>query len=762
MSDRSESRKRRKRRAASAQKPKPAPHAAALQQPYAGELQDPAAAGVNALFPDPMALLRCALRRWALCLFLGLLVAGSVGTALWFLLPQGDFKASAIVRVYTRPRNVLFSQRGEDYRTYRETQTALIRSPIVLNKALDNTRVSRAAELDEAEDPVLWLNEHISIRFTGGEIMEISATHSDPAVAAEIANSVMDAYFSEVVNVEENRRLARLAELEKLVAEYEAKAKTQRENLKRLIESLGTTESTAVATRYQALLQQVNMLQGEWLRTQLQLTKLQSELRVLEMKVAQQNVEVPEHILNQYVEADPAVVQLKERIAALETQLKQYSGVFRNPDHPRLAQLRQELEAQRAKLQTLREQVKPRILELARAQVKADLQARRAALKEQIIQQQTEAEALLKDLEEKQKQLLALGRDSAELEFVRKELDSVDQVYSTALQELTKLRVEAKAPPRAEVVLRATPPRVRDNSRKIKLTGLATLASFGLVVLAIAFIEWKRRTVLVPEDVEKDATLPVLAAVPQIPKNWESDGAAVRSFEEAFDGVRATLLLGRNGSTPRIIMVSSPHIGEGKTTLSAHLAASIARSGRSVLVVDLDLRSPSLHELFDLSREPGITDVVLGEVELEQALQPTLQENLHVLAAGSRFVDIGGLLNSQSMRELMRTLRKRYDHVILDAPPVLLVPDALEIGQYADGAVLAALRGGTRAPALQDARRRLEYVGISLLGVVLLGVKRRRYGRYHYSAYGYGYYTYGSNGTDSAHASSPQQSATGA
>lgn len=739
MSERHDKKPRRKKRAE-----RPGVHAQPVTPtalPY-----DPASAPQpqgDMPFPDPVMLLRCALRRWALCLFLGLGVAAAVATALWFLLPPGKFRASTMVRVYTTPRNVLFNERGQDYRTYRDTQTALIRSPIVLNKALDNPVVSRAAELDEAEDPVLWLQEHISIKFTGGEIMELAGEHDDPNVAAAIANSVVDAYFSEVVNVEENERLARLAELEKLVAEYEAKAKEHRQNLQRLVDSLGTTESAAVAIRYQAMLQQVNMLQSEWLRGQLELTKLQAELRVLEMKAAQQNVEVPDNILTQYIESDPTVVAVKRRIAELETQLKQYAAVFRDQNHPRLVQLRQELGEQQARLQTLRDELRPRILEIAREQVKADLQAQRAALQEQIARRQTELETIRKDLDARQQELLTIGRDAAELDFVRKELESVDQVYTTALQELTKLRVEAKAPPRAEVVLRATPPRVRDNSRRIKLVGLGAIGSFGLVVLGIAFVEWKRRAVLAPEDIERDATLPVLATVPRIPRNWSSDGVALRSFEEAFDGVRATLLLGRNGSTPRVIMVTSPHVGEGKTTLSAHLAASIARSGKRVIAVDLDLRRPSLHELFDLEREPGVTDVLVGDASLEEAIQPTMHEDLHVLAAGRLCRDIGGLLNSQAMKNLIATLRKRYDHVIIDAPPVLLVPDCLEIGQYADGTVLAALRGGTRAPALQDARRRLEYVGIHLLGVVLLGVKTGGYGRYRYSRYGYGYYQYG-------------------
>ncbi len=184
-------------------------------------------------------------------------------------------------------------------------------------------------------------------------------------------------------------------------------------------------------------------------------------------------------------------------------------------------------------------------------------------------------------------------------------------------------------------------------------------------------------------------------------------------------------------------MVTSPESKEGKTTLSAHLAASIVRSGKRVIAVDLDLRNPSLHRLFDVDGAPGVVELLAGEVELDQAIHVVPRyRDLHVLPTGRSIRGVGSLLARGTVGRLVRRLRRNYDFVILDVPPVLVVPDALDIGQYADAAILTALQGGTKAPALQEARKRLDMVNIQLLGVVMLGVRQRGFSYY---SYGYGY-----------------------
>ncbi len=704
------------------------------------------------LFPDPMALLRAALRRWLLCFTLGLLVAGAVAAALWYLLPPGEFRASALVRLHAHQPKVLFKAGADGFRSIRDTHVALIKSPVVLNKALDNRVVARAAEEAEAEDPLEWLSEKVSTRFVGGEVLQVSATHDDPQVAAAIVNSVLDAYFSEVIDRDRSKQLERMRELEDLVAEYEQKVKDQRRSLKELQERLGTTDSEAVRLQFEALKQHVSALFGQHLRIGLDLERLQDERRRLELRLKEQDIEVPESLLNDLVEGDPAVVGHMQRIAALEQQLKAMEAVFKDPNHPRLVQLRSEIQEERKALEKAKAEARPRWIERAKEQVRLQMAARLAALQEQIAQLESSLSAVLKDLEQKRAELRSLGRDAEELSFLRKELEKYENVYNAALEELTKLQVEAKAPSRAEILVKATPPRTRDNSRKIKLVGLASVASFGIVVLAIGLIEWKRRAVLIPDDIEKEARLRVIATVPRLPApsrlhNGRYEQEMLR-FEEAFDGVRVTLFAGRNGDAPKVIMVTSPESKEGKTTLAAHLAASVVRSGKRVIAVDLDLRSPSLHQLFDVDMAPGVVEVLAGAVELERALHMVERyPDLHVLPTGRPTRDVGGLLASGALGRLVGQLRRNYDFVVLDVPPVLIVPDALDIGQFADAAVLTALQGGTKAPALQEARKRLELVNIPLLGVVMLGVRQRGFG--YYRGYGYGYgYGYGQSRQD--------------
>jgi succinoglycan biosynthesis transport protein ExoP len=692
-------------------------------------------------FPDPILLVRCILRRWLFAMSLGVVTAALVAGVLWYVLPPGKFRAVALIRIRADRPNVLFKDQDASFQTYRETQLALLKSPVVLNKALDQPIVAQTAEQAQRADPINWLrDECLSVRFVGGELIEIGAQHDDPRVAQGIANAVLDAYSSEVVDADRVERLDRLQKLERVVAEWEERAQRQRRNLRDLVERLGTTDSQAVALHYQALLQQFGMLQTEWLRTELEKTKLQAQLRTAELQVQAERVELSPLLLEQAVEQEPSVQAELAKIRELEGKISNYEKVLASPDDPKLVSMRADLQQARARLEQARQEARPRVEKTLREMARQRLRDEIAYLQAQLANLGQQSESIRQDLEQKRKELVNTGRGSAELEFLRKELASAEQVYQTALTELHKLQVEAQAPPRAVVLSRASQPRARELGRKVKLTVVGSLVASGGAILAVGLLEWRRRRVVSPVDVERESRLPVLATVPPLPPRrrflW-TDGTVqmrMRHFEESFDVVRASVLLGRNGRTPKVILVTSPQSREGKTTLAAHTAASIARSGRRVVLVDLDLRRPALHSLFDLKREPGMSELLQGRATLEQVIQDTLLESLKLIASGSPAFGIPSLLASPTLADVIRTLRETFDVVVVDAPPVLAVPDALEIGQHADGVLFSALKGVSSAAALEAARSRLEHVGVHLMGVVMLGISDRSYG-YDYSYY---------------------------
>src|SRR5262249_39861023 len=172
--------------------------------------------------------------------------------------------------------------------------------------------------------------------------------------------------------------------------------------------------------------------------------------------------------------------------------------------------------------------------------------------------------------------------------------------------------------------------------------------------------------------------------------------------------------------------------GEGKTSLTAHLAVSIARSGRTILLIDSDMRKPTLHRLFGLSRGPGLGEVVRGETTAREAIRPTSVPGLWVLTAGTRTPTTPDTLARESTRALFNELRSGFDILLIDSCPVLPVADTLTLAQYVDGVILSLMRGVSRLPKLSAALHRLRLLGTPVLGAVVNGTDEDVYGSDYY------------------------------
>jgi capsular exopolysaccharide synthesis family protein len=169
-------------------------------------------------------------------------------------------------------------------------------------------------------------------------------------------------------------------------------------------------------------------------------------------------------------------------------------------------------------------------------------------------------------------------------------------------------------------------------------------------------------------------------------------------------------------------MVTSPGSQEGKTTLSAHLAASLARAHRKTLLIDADTRRPCIHRLFDLPRQPGLSQVLTGEVDVAEAVRPGSIDGLFVLTVGPFDPEAMNTGSKRSFEKLFARLRQEFDYIIVDSCPVLPVVDSLLIGVRVDGVILSVRPRMSQLPRLVEAYERLRGAGIPVLGAVLNGV----------------------------------------
>jgi capsular exopolysaccharide synthesis family protein len=211
---------------------------------------------------------------------------------------------------------------------------------------------------------------------------------------------------------------------------------------------------------------------------------------------------------------------------------------------------------------------------------------------------------------------------------------------------------------------------------------------------------------------------------------------------EAYRTLRTNLIFSQTGRALKSVIITSASPGEGKSTTSSNLAAAFAQQGMRVLLVDADLRRPTLHTIFATPREPGLTQVLVGQMELAAAVRDTTVPGLSLLTAGVLPPNPAELLGSPVMRELLRTLVDGYDMVILDTPPVMAASDSSVLASMVDGVVLVVRAGRTERSMAQQAVRQLSSVGARVLGAALNDPDRAvaAYGGAGYYYYAYNYY----------------------
>lgn len=316
------------------------------------------------------------------------------------------------------------------------------------------------------------------------------------------------------------------------------------------------------------------------------------------------------------------------------------------------------------------------------------------------------------------------------------------EAFRSAGPAKSELRTLEKASPAA-----VGPDGVRAPDSKPVRAGL--LGAFGLLAGVAGAVSLDRidSRIRSKRTAESAFGAPVVTEVPAIPKSSQGQlltrTAPAAAFVEAYRGLRTYVALWAPDSGlddgHRVIVVTSPGAGEGKTTTVAHLAAMLAEVGRSVLVVSADLRRPKLHEYFDRSGVPGLVDIVSGRSDA-----PAFADlDLSTPVRGVRFVPSGPAVENpatvlEHSADLVALVRDMADFVLIDTPPLLLANDAAELARYADGVLLVARSGRTPIEAAQRTAEMLQRLEIPVVGAVLVGSDAGSGAYRYYGAHYYG------------------------
>lgn len=208
-------------------------------------------------------------------------------------------------------------------------------------------------------------------------------------------------------------------------------------------------------------------------------------------------------------------------------------------------------------------------------------------------------------------------------------------------------------------------------------------------------------------------------------------------ISEAYRTLRTNIKFSSVDKQIKSLVVTSSGPDEGKSTTACNLAVVMAQAGNKTILIDCDQRRPSLHKIFTLSNECGLSNILADEVEFKDAVYKTQIDNLEILPSGTRPPNPAELLSSEKMKGFLEEMKEEYDSIIIDTPPILAVTDAQLLSTYVDGCILVVASGQTERNAAIKAKELLDKVGAKILGVVLNKVDANNKGYYGSNYYNY-------------------------
>lgn len=205
---------------------------------------------------------------------------------------------------------------------------------------------------------------------------------------------------------------------------------------------------------------------------------------------------------------------------------------------------------------------------------------------------------------------------------------------------------------------------------------------------------------------------------------------------EAYRVIRTSIQFAQAGKELKTLAVTSCTPNEGKSMTIANLAVVLTQAGKSVLLLDCDMRNPTVHKNFNLSNKVGLSSCISMGTALSDAVQKTSIEGLYALTGGVIPPNPSELLGSEQMKNVLQRAKEQYDYVLIDTPPVMPVTDALIVSRFVDGMILVIASAEVKVEMARDVKKQLQHAGANILGVVLNKVRSEHHG------YGYGYYYY--------------------
>jgi capsular exopolysaccharide synthesis family protein len=563
------------------------------------------------------------------------------------------------------------------------------------------------------------------------EMMNISYLSPSPRLSAGIVNRVVADYIQRSYDTPVDKTKAVSEQLAKDLNDLKSQVERSQQQMMNLQRKLGVLGYDSTHNQLQSSLEE--LLTAE---ETAKVARMNSESRYMILKNMDPNT------IEGSIEAVPGTVSgpfesLRTQLASARAQYSEL-GATLGPKNPRM--------------QGLQDTINLLTKEIAAEQGRLELQA-----KEAYVAAKASEDKIQQELDARKAEAYKQGDDLVEYTLVQREYEQNRTLYEGLEQRLETAKVEAGLDAtEVDQVDKAVPPvdPTMEPPGKIIFT---TALFFLLGGIVVAFVVESLDTGLHNiQEIERVMEMPSLAVIPRSKRPSPEQTAAMSAvqrninvltqpksqFTESFRSLQTSLLLATAGQPPKFLLFTSATPSEGKTTAASNLACILAQGDARVMLIDADLRRPTIHHRFGVTGKIGLTTVLAGTSSFEQAMQhlPELP-NLDILPSGPVPPFPTELLSSDAMRELLAKLGKLYTYVVIDSPPILSVTDAAILGRMVDAVVLVVRHGKSSKNVMRRARDLLVRSGAPVAGLVLNAVdvnSPEYYGYYGYTGYSYG------------------------
>jgi capsular exopolysaccharide synthesis family protein len=466
--------------------------------------------------------------------------------------------------------------------------------------------------------------------------------------------------------------------------------------------------------------QRISLLYAELARLESREINLKTQVELLQDD-PEQGLE-PEEMLrirNEYINSNPAVLELTRTIIQLERDLIMAQQNL-SVENPILRQKQELIDAFQLRLKEKSEEVEKEFYVMALKEAANASKIKLRAAKAELKQTEEHKKRLKQELADEDYKMIKVGNKQLQIQGLQYEFERDKKMYDQVTRRIQELEMQQKRPARM-VSYEADIGPILDDRMKYIMAVLFGALACGML-LASLINKWDLR-LQTPDDVSKRIGLRIIGTTTSshnikpylLPEQIAGD----------YQTIRTNLGLINDEGIPRKLVITSPGMREGKTTFSVNLATSMARSGKKVLLIDGDLRKPDIADMLGIPAGSGcgLQDVLLGE-EFDKAVYTIPSTGLDVLIADSQSrINDYELLASPGTRQCIDMLSQYYDHVIIDTTPMLAFPDALIWATLGDAVILVSYAGHTTTPDLKEAKDRLNRINVKVLGTVLSNVQ---------------------------------------